>query len=353
MQQQAVAPGVSAFVRAARREDVGYTPIWFMRQVGRVLPEYRAVRERWSLVEICRQPELCAEVTLQPLRRMDLDAAVVFSDIMLPLIGVGVDLEIVEHVGPVIAHPIRQAADLDVLRPLVPEQDVPFLLETLRLLKTGLAPQGKALLGFAGAPFTLASYLIEGRPSRDFVRTKSAMYGEPELWRGLMERLTTITIAYLHAQADAGADALQLFDSWVGALGPDDYARYVQPYTRRIFGALRERELPLIHFGTNTATLLDLMKDDGATVIGVDWRIPLDTAWERIGPALGIQGNLDPTVLFAPQAVMEDRAGDVLRRAGGRPGHIFNLGHGLLPATPLDRVMQLAAFVRQRSDRCR
>jgi len=353
LDRPAVVPSTSAFVRAARREDVGYTPIWFMRQAGRVLPEYRAVRQRWSLVEICRQPELCAEVTLQPLRRMDLDAAVVFSDIMLPLIGVGVGLEIVEHVGPVIAHPIRQVEDLAVLRPLEPEQDVPFLLETLRLLKAELAPEGKALLGFAGAPFTLASYLIEGKPSRDFVRTKSAMYGEPALWRGLMERLTTITIAYLHAQADAGADALQLFDSWVGALGPTDYAEYVQPYTRRIFAALRGRDLPLIHFGTNTATLLHLMKDDGASVMGVDWRLPLDAAWERIGPSLGIQGNLDPTVLFAPRDVMESRADDVLRRAAGRPGHIFNLGHGLLPATPLDRVVQLAEFVRQRSDRCR
>jgi len=353
LNRQAVVPGTSAFVRAARREDVGYTPIWFMRQAGRVLPEYRAVRERWSLVEICRQPELCVDVTLQPLRRMDLDAAVVFSDIMLPLIGVGVGLEIVEHVGPVIAHPVRRLEDVAVLRPLEPEQDVPFLLETLRLLKQQLAPEGKALLGFAGAPFTLASYLIEGKPSRDFVRTKSAMYGEPEMWRALMERLTTITITYLHAQADAGADALQLFDSWVGALGPADYAEYVQPYTRRIFAALRARGLPLIHFGTNTATLLDLMKDDGASVIGVDWRLPLDAAWERIGPALGIQGNLDPAVLFAPRDVMESRADDVLRRAGGRPGHIFNLGHGLLPATPLDRVVQLAEFVRLRSDRCR
>ena len=353
LNRQAVVPGTSSFVRAARREDVGYTPIWFMRQAGRVLPEYRAVRERWSLVEICRQPELCVDVTLQPLRRMDLDAAVVFSDIMLPLIGVGVGLEIVEHVGPVIAHPVRRLEDVAVLRPLEPEQDVPFLLETLRLLKQQLAPEGKALLGFAGAPFTLASYLIEGKPSRDFVCTKSAMYGEPEMWRALMERLTTITITYLHAQADAGADALQLFDSWVGALGPADYAEYVQPYTRRIFAALRARGLPLIHFGTNTATLLDLMKDDGASVIGVDWRLPLDAAWERIGPALGIQGNLDPAVLFAPRDVMESRADDVLRRAGGRPGHIFNLGHGLLPATPLDRVVQLAEFVRQRSDRCR
>jgi uroporphyrinogen decarboxylase len=353
LDRPAVVPRASAFVRAAGLEDVGYTPIWFMRQAGRVLPEYRAVRERWSLVEICRQPELCAEVTLQPLRRMDLDAAVVFSDIMLPLIGVGVGLEIVEHVGPVIAHPIRQVEDLAVLRALEPEQDVPFLLETLRLLKQQLAPQGKALLGFAGAPFTLASYLIEGKPSRDFVRTKSAMYGEPALWQALMERLTTITIAYLHAQADAGADALQLFDSWVGALGPADYAEYVQPYTRRIFAALGGRGLPLIHFGTNTATLLDLMKDDGASVMGVDWRLPLDAAWERIGPSLGIQGNLDPTVLFAPRDVMESRADDVLRRAAGRPGHIFNLGHGLLPATPLDRVVQLAEFVRERSDRCR
>jgi uroporphyrinogen decarboxylase len=347
-----VTPPASAFIRAARLESVEHTPVWFMRQAGRVLPEYRAVRERWSLVEICRQPELCAEVTLQPLRRMDLDAAVVFADIMLPLIGLGVDIEIVEHVGPVVARPIRAFADLDVLRPIEPAADVPFLLETLRLVKAELGPAGPAVLGFAGAPFTLASYLVEGKPTRDFVRTKSLMYGDPALWHAMMERLSTITISYLDAQAGAGADALQLFDSWIGALSPDDYARYVQPHVRRIFAALAPRGMPLIHFGTNTATLLGLMKDDGGNVMGVDWRIPLDEAWTRVGHGLGIQGNLDPAALFAPRDVMEAKADDVLRRAAGRPGHIFNLGHGLLPGTPLDSVLRLAEFVRERSAAC-
>ncbi|HJP57497.1 MAG TPA: uroporphyrinogen decarboxylase [Gemmatimonadales bacterium] len=340
------------FLRAARREPVPRTPLWFMRQAGRVLPEYRAVRERWSLLEICRQPALCADVTLQPLRRMPLDAAVVFSDIMLPLTGVGVDLDIVEGVGPVIAHPLRSAADLGVLRPLEPAADVPWLLETLAILRAELRPRGVAVLGFAGAPFTLASYLIEGRPTRDFVRTKTVMYGEPALWSGLMERLTGITIAFLAAQLDAGADAVQLFDSWIGALGPADYAEYAEPWVRRIFSALAPRGAPLIHFGTGTSALLPQMKDDGASVIGVDWRIPLDDAWDRIGHELAIQGNLDPAVLFAPRVVMEAHAADVLRRAGGRPGHIFNLGHGLLPGTPLERLLQLADFVHERSLAC-
>ena len=345
-------PPVSPFLQAARRQPAGYTPLWFMRQAGRVLPEYRAIRERWSLVDICRQPDLCAEVTLQPLRRMELDAAVVFADIMLPLIGIGVGIEIVEHVGPVIADPIRTLAGLDALRPIAPPADVPWLLETLRLVKAELAPRGKALLGFAGAPFTLASYLIEGKPTRDFVRTKSVMYGEPAVWHGMMERLTTISIDYLEAQIDAGADAVQLFDSWVGALSPGDYESFVQPYVRRIFAALAPRDVPLIHFGTNTATLLDRMKGDGGWVMGVDWRIPLDEAWSRIGPELAIQGNLDPAVLFAPRSVLEAHASDVLRRAGRRPGHIFNLGHGLLPATPLDNLLHLADFVRREGARC-
>jgi uroporphyrinogen decarboxylase len=347
-----VTPPANPFLQAARRQPAGHTPVWFMRQAGRVLPEYRAIRERWSLVEICRQPELCAEVTLQPLRRMELDAAVVFADIMLPLIGIGVGIEIVEHVGPVIADPIRTVAGLDLLRPIEPSADVPYLLETLRLVKRELASGGTALLGFAGAPFTLASYLLEGKPTRDFVRTKSVMYGEPVVWHGMMERLTGITIGYLEAQIDAGADAVQLFDSWVGALAPDDYASSVQPYVRRIFAALAPRNVPLIHFGTNTATLLGQMKDDGGTVMGVDWRIPLDDAWSRIGPGLAIQGNLDPAALFAPRSVLDAHASDVLGRAGGRPGHIFNLGHGLLPATPLDNLLHLADFVRRETTRC-
>jgi uroporphyrinogen decarboxylase len=339
---------VSLFVRAARREPTERTPVWFMRQAGRVLPEYRAMRERWSLIDICRAPDLCAEVTLQPMRRMPLDAAVMFADIMLPLVGVGLDLELVDNVGPVIRHPIRDAAGVRSLRPIEPEVDVPFVLETVRLVKNELGPE-RAVIGFAGAPFTLASYLIEGRPSREFALTKTLMYGEPDLWHELMNRLTSIMTAYLRAQVAAGVDALQLFDSWVGALSPLDYAEYVEPYSRRIFSALAPTGVPMIHFGTNTAGLLDLMKSDGATVIGVDWRVPLDEAWARIGFDLGIQGNLDPAALLAPRPVMEAKALDVVRRAGGRPGHIFNLGHGLLPSTPLDNVIRLVDFVQEQS----
>lgn len=336
------------FLRAARREQTERTPIWFMRQAGRILPEYRKMRERWTLIEICRQPELCAEVTLQPVRRMPVDAAVMFADIMLPLIGIGVDLELVDNVGPVVRHPIRDRAGIAALRPIEPEQDVPFVMETVRILKRELA--GKtAVLGFSGAPFTLASYLIEGRPTREFALTKAMMYGEPELWHALMERLTSIMITYLQAKAAAGVDALQLFDSWIGALGPQDYETYVRPYTQQIFAALAPTGLPFIHFGTNTATLLEQMKDDGGSVLGVDWRVPLDVAWDRIGHDKGIQGNLDPAMLLAPRAVMEAGAADVLRRAAGRPGHIFNLGHGLLPQSPLDNVLRLVDFVHERS----
>ncbi|MDQ3997735.1 MAG: uroporphyrinogen decarboxylase, partial [Gemmatimonadota bacterium] len=322
---------MSLFVRAARREVTERTPVWFMRQAGRVLPEYRAMRERWSLIDICRAPELCAEVTLQPVRRMPLDAAVMFADIMLPLVGIGIDLELVDNVGPVIRDPIRDAAGVATLRPIEPADDVPFVLETIGLVKRELGPD-RALIGFAGAPFTLASYLIEARPSREFGLTKTLMYAEPALWHELMERLTSIMTAYLRAQVAAGVDALQLFDSWVGALSPQDYAEYVEPYSRRIFAALAPAGVPMIHFGTNTGGLLDLMKTDGASVIGVDWRIPLDEAWSRIGFHLGVQGNLDPAALLAPRALMEAKAFDVLQRAGGRPGHIFNLGHGLLPS---------------------
>jgi uroporphyrinogen decarboxylase len=339
---------VSLLVRAARREATERTPVWLMRQAGRVLPEYRSVRERWSLIEICRAPELCAEVTLQPMRRMPLDAAVLFADIMLPLIGIGIDLELVDNVGPVVRHPIRDAGGVAALRDIQPAADVPFVLETVRLVKAELGSE-RAVIGFAGAPFTLASYLIEGRPTREFALTKTLMYSEPGLWHELMERLTAITTAYLRAQVTAGIDALQLFDSWVGALSPQDYARYVEPYSQRIFAALARADLPMIHFGTNTAALLDSMRGDGATVIGVDWRISLDEAWARIGYDLGIQGNLDPAALLAPREIMEAKALEVLRQAGGRPGHIFNLGHGLLPSTPIDNVLRLVDVVQQHS----
>jgi uroporphyrinogen decarboxylase len=319
-----------------------------MRQAGRTLPEYRKVRERWSLLEICRLPEVCAEVTLQPMRRMPLDAAVMFGDIMLPLVGVGVDLDIVEGVGPVIRTPIRDLAGVETLRALEPEQDVPAALEAVRIVRRGLEPN-RAVLGFGGAPFTLASYLVEGKPTRDFVHTKALMHGAPEVWHALMERLSRIVVSFLRANVAAGADALQLFDSWVGALSASDYARYVRPHTRRIFAELRELGVPLVHFGTGTAHLLEMMKEDGGTVIGLDWRVPLDDAWARLGHQLGVQGNLDPAALFAPWPVVAEEAEDVLHRAASRPGHVFNLGHGLLPATPLDNIMRLVDHVHERS----
>ena len=342
----------SLLVRTARREPVERTPVWFMRQAGRVLPEYRALRERYSLIEISQHPELTVDVTLQPLRRMPLDAAILFADIMTPLLGAGVALDIVEGVGPVIASPIRDAAAVDALRPLEPDADVPYVLEALRILRRELDPS-RALIGFAGAPFTLAAYLVEGRPSRDFVRTKSLMYGDTPTWRSLMERLTALTISYLRAQVVAGADVIQLFDSWVGALSPDDYAAFVQPYTRRIFAALGASGAPMIHFGVTTATLLGAMRGDGANVIGLDWRTPLDEGWARVGHDLAVQGNLDPVALFAPPAVLEAKAIDVLARAAARPGHIFNLGHGIRPGTPLDNVIRLVDVVGLESQRTR
>jgi len=339
-------------VQAARREPVERTPVWFMRQAGRILPEYRAIRERLTLLEISQRPDVAVEVTLQPLRHMPLDAAIVFADIMTPLVGAGVALDIVEGVGPVIEHPIRDDAGVRAIRALQPDQDVPYVLETLRLVRHELDP-AQALIGFAGAPFTLAAYLVEGRPSRDFVRTKSLMYAAPATWHALMGRLAELAVTYLRAQIGAGVDALQLFDSWVGALSPDDYAQFVQPYMRRIFTSLGSTGVPMIHFGVATSTLLEAMATDGASVIGLDWRVPLDDGWSRIGHDLAVQGNLDPVALFAPPAVLEAKAADVLQRAGGRPGHIFNLGHGFLPGTPLDNAIRLAELVRHESARLR
>ena len=332
------------FLRAARGLPVERTPVWFMRQAGRTLPEYRKVRERYTLLEICQHADVCADVTLQPMRRLPLDAAVMFGDIMLPLVGIGVDLDIVEKVGPVIAHPVRTMADVQSLRLLDAEADLPALLEAVRLVRRELAPN-RAVLGFAGAPFTLASYLIEGRPTRDFVHTKALMLGAPDVWDALMTRLGDIVVAFLRANVAAGADALQLFDSWVGALSAVDYARHVRPYTQRIFAQLRELGVPLVHFGTGTAHLLEMMKDDGGTVIGLDWRVPLDDAWARVGYDLGVQGNLDPAALSAPLDVVEAQTRDVLDRANGRAGHVFNLGHGMLPHTPLAAIERVVEVV--------
>jgi uroporphyrinogen decarboxylase len=343
------------FLRACRREPVDCTPVWFMRQAGRALPEYRAIKERHSLLEVTRAPELCAEVTLQPVRRLGVDAAILYSDIMAPLVAVGVDLELVEGVGPVLREPLRTAADLAVLRPLEPETDMPFVQETIRLLRRELASSGTPLIGFAGAPFTLAGYLVEGRPSRDFARTKQLMYSEPALWQTLMDRLSSIIISFAQGQLRAGIQAFQLFDSWIGALSTRDYARYIQPHVRRIFAELAATPgadggpVPLIHFGTGTPALLELMAEAGGDVIGLDWRLPLDAGWARVGgPArVAVQGNLDPAVLLAPWEVMRAEAADVLARAGGRPGHIFNLGHGVLPTTPVEQLERLVAFVHE------
>ncbi|MBV9282723.1 MAG: uroporphyrinogen decarboxylase [Chloroflexi bacterium] len=341
-------PASVRLLQALHLEPADCTPIWFMRQAGRALPEYRAVRERYSLLEVCRTPEVCAEVTLQPVRRLGVDAAILFADIMLPLLGVGIELEIVDGVGPVVADPIRAADGVAALRPLEPESDVGYVLEDIRCcldLLGGAVP----LIGFSGAPFTLASYLIEGKASRDFLQTKRMMYGAPDLWHDLMSRLAAIVGSYLRAQAEAGAHALQLFDSWVGALSLDDYCRYVQPYVRSVFAALRDTGVPAIHFGTGTAALLEAMREAGGTAIGVDWRVPLDLAWSRIGHDRGVQGNLDPLVLQGPWEVVRREAEGVLRRAAGRPGHVFNLGHGIHPQTPVEHLQRLVELVHERT----
>ncbi|MDQ7840101.1 MAG: uroporphyrinogen decarboxylase [bacterium] len=333
------------FLRACRREPTDCTPVWFMRQAGRYQREYRALRARHSMLELCRTPELCAQVTLLPVEQLGVDAAILFADIMLPLIGLGVPFDIVEGTGPVIGTPIRTDAQVGALRPLEPERDLPFVLEAIRLIRGEVRVP---LIGFAGAPFTVASYLIEGRGSRDLPHTKAMLYGSPALWHRLMHRLTDATIEYLRAQVAAGVQALQLFDSWVGALAPRDYEAAVLPHMQRLFGALAALEVPVIHFGTGTAGLLPQMARAGGDVIGVDWRIRLSDAWARIGGA-GIQGNLDPATLLAPFEVAAGAAHDILSESAARPGHIFNLGHGVLPQTPPDHLRRLVELVHEHS----
>ena len=320
------------------------TPVWLMRQAGRSLPEYRKLRERWSLVDIVAQPELCAEVTLQPVRRLGVDAAVMFADIMLPLRGMGVEFELVENVGPVIARPIASAADVDRLVVPLGEEAAPQVITAVRQV---VAQSPVPVIGFSGAPFTLASYLIEGRPSRDFARVKSFMYSEPVAFDKLLAKLAATMAGYLLAQVAAGASAVQLFDSWVGALAVEDYETRVLPHTRSIFAALKSADVPRIHFGTDTAGLLESIASAGPDIVSVDWRVPLDAAWDRVGHDHGIQGNLDPAVLLGPPELIRERARDVLRRAAGRPGHIFNLGHGVLPSTPLENLQLLVETVHE------
>ena len=326
-------------VRAARREPVERTPVWFMRQAGRSLPGYREIRKRYSLFEVCRQPELCAEVTLEPVRLHGVDAAVMFADIMLPVLGMGVEVELVENVGPVIEHPIRTAADVEALRVPDPEEAVPFILEAVRLVRTELEPE-QALVGFCGGPFTVAGYLVEGKPTRDFVQTKRLMYGAPETWHALMEKLTEMSIRYLRAKVEAGADVVQLFDSWIGALSLEDYVEFVSPYSQRILSAI---SAPTIHFGTGTQHLHATMTGD---VIGIDWRSNVDDVLET---GRGVQGNLDPTLLLGPFSRVEEKTQEILARAGGRPGHIFNLGHGVLPDTDPADLRRLVELVHERT----
>ena len=336
------------FLRACRREPVDATPVWFMRQAGRYMAEYRALRARHSLLDICRQPELACEVTLQPLRRLDVDAAILFSDLLLPFEPLGIPFDFVKSEGPVIERPLRSADDVRRLRRCDPREALPHVLATIGLVRREL--DGRLpLIGFAGAPFTLASYAVEGGASRSFTRTKALMYGEPDVWHALCDAFATFVSDYLVAQVAAGAQAVQLFDSWVGALCERDYREFALPHTARILSAAQASGVPVIHFGTGTATLLEAMAAAGGDVIGVDWRIPLDAAWERIGADKAVQGNLDPTLLLGPVERLLAGAERVLRQAAGRPGHIFNLGHGILPETPLEHVQTLARFVHARS----
>ena len=332
-------------VRAARREPVERTPVWFMRQAGRSLPEYREIRKRHNLFEVCRRPELCAEVTLQPVRALGVDAAVMFADIMLPVIGMGIDVELVENVGPVIAEPIESMADVTRLVVPEPEESVPFILEAVRIVRAELEPE-RALIGFCGGPFTVAGYLIEGKPTRDFLKTKQCMYGASEVWHGLMEKLTETSIAYLAGKVRAGADVIQLFDSWVGHLSVDDYREFVAPYSARILQSL---DVPTIHFGTGTTHLLEDMAAAGGDVIGIDWRIPIDRGWDLAGHDRAVQGNLDPTLLLGDWERVERGAHAVLDAVDGRPGHIFNLGHGVLPATDPADLGRIVELVHERT----
>jgi len=330
-------------VRACRREPVEHTPVWFMRQAGRSLPEYRELRKQYGLFDIVAQPELCAEVTLQPVRRHDVDAAVMFTDIMFPVLGMGVDVQLVENVGPVIEHPVRTRADVRRLVVPEPEEKVPTILEAVRLVREELRDD-QAVIGFCGGPFTVAGYLVEGRPSREFATVKSLMYRDPETWHALMEKLTETSARYVAAKVRAGADVIQLFDSWVGALSPSDYEEFVAPYSARILAAV---DAPTIHFGTGTATLLQEMAAAGGDVIGLDWRIPLDRGWEEVGDERGVQGNLDPAVLLAPWERIESETRAILERAGGRPGHVFNLGHGVPPNADPAVLRRLTDFVHE------
>jgi uroporphyrinogen decarboxylase len=333
----------SVFMRACRREPVPYTPIWLMRQAGRYMPEYREVRAKTSFLELCKNPALAAEVTVTAAERLGVDAAIIFADILLILEPMGIDLEFAAGEGPVIHNPVRQASDVDRVVELKDVGALEFVNEAIRQTRRELPPD-IPLIGFCGAPFTLASYMIEGGASKNYVQTKRLMYNDPGAWNAMMSLIARGLAKYLNAQIDAGAQAVQLFDSWVGCLNPDDYREFVLPHTKNVIRGVKAG-VPVLHFGTGTAALLELMREAGGDVIGLDWRVRLDEGWQRVGHDVAIMGNLDPVVLFANQDVLRREAVRVLEQAGGRPGHIFNLGHGILPETPVENVIALVEMV--------
>jgi len=337
------------FLRACRRQATQYTPVWLMRQAGRYMKEYRALRKKYSFLEMCKNPELAAQVTLQPIERFKLDAAIIFSDILIPLEPMGVEFEFAKGEGPVFHHPLRERKEAEKLRLFKPEEEIPYLMKAIQIVRREL--EGKIpLIGFCGAPFTLASYIIEGGHSKNYILTKSMMYQDRPTWDALMEKISRMLIQYLNAQIRAGVQAVQVFDSWVGCLSPADYEEYVLPYSQKVINGV-DPSVPLIHFATSNATLLELMKRAGGNVIGVDWRIDIRKAWERLGYDVAIQGNLDPVVLFGSVDLIKREVKRILDRVEGRPGHIFNLGHGILPHTPVDHVAALVDMVHEYSSR--
>ena len=337
----------TTFLDACHGKPTSYTPVWYMRQAGRYLPQYRKLKETHTILDIVKTPELAAQVSLQPVDILGVDAAILFADIMIPLLGIGVDLDIVESIGPVIKNPIASLSDVEKLRVLEPTEDIPYLLKTISILKEELKNK-IPLIGFSAAPFTLASYLIEGKPTRDFIKTKSFMYNNPKAWDLLMKKLSDLIIIYLKSQVTTGVQALQLFDSWVGALGERDYLEYVFPYTKRIFENLSSENVPLIHFGTNTAGLLQTFASVPCNVIGIDWRISVKKAWEEIGFTKAIQGNLDPVVLLSDFSVIKKHVDEIFTSLPKREGYLFNLGHGVLQQTPVENLIRLTEYVHSK-----
>lgn len=338
------------FLKACRREQVDFTPVWLMRQAGRYMPEYMAIRNKSDFLTMCKTPELAAEVTLQPVNRLGVDAAILFADILLPLEGMGINLEFAKNEGPVISNPVRTMRDVEQIRILEAEEATPYVMDAIRLIKKELAGR-VPLIGFSGAPFTVASYIIEGGSSKEYKNCKSMMWQAPEIWKALMEKISEVLLKYLKAQIKAGAQAVQMFDSWVGALSPDDYETYVVPYSKYVLDGLKGEGVPVIHFANNASTMLESVVKAGGDVIGVDWRINLDTAWSRIGYDKAIQGNLDPLTLFAPPKLIEEKVKRILEMAGNRPGHIFNLGHGINKETPVENAIALVEAVHKYSKR--